>query len=54
MFKVERPVREGDWVYWRGREWYVEEVDGPCAWVMDKSGHEEWVPVRDLDKVVGS
>jgi hypothetical protein len=46
-------LKAGDFVRLDGdhRLWLVDEVDGDCAWISDKHGEEEWVPLSRLEKV---
>ena len=46
-------IKQGDFVR-TGTDlklWLVEEVDGECAWIVDKDGREEWLPLSQLEKV---
>jgi len=47
-------VTVDDCVRWKQSNvaWYVDEVDGECAWISDGHGREEWVRVTDLERVV--
>ena len=53
QMESDEEIKQGDFVR-TGTDlklWLVEEVDGECAWIADKQGNEEWLPLSQLEKV---